>query len=254
MIGLGTRVQARTKLLSEFASLLVAGRAVGCGDHAANIAQIDCLNPGHCSFGPITPFGGLQGRRELFGERNKRAPLDLWHALSRSQLVHLVDGLTNAGHTASQDFLGQLVLRVGQCVKRCLAMASRRTKPWRLGTGWWLRALATRAIGRTPVLAIAVATTAASTAIVAITPTASTTTPIVTITPTASTTTTPVAIATTTPALRRKHLGDQRLVSAAAKEFKPFRFLAGPLRGEDGGDRQTLKVRFGLDLHDIAHQ
>ena len=130
-------------------------------------------------------------------------------------------------------------------------MASRRTKPWRLGTGWWLRALATRAIGRTPVLAIAVATTAASTAIVAITPTASTTTPIVTITPTASTTTTPVAIAT--PALRRKHLGDQRLVSAAAKEFKPFRFLAGPLRGEDGGDRQTLKVRFGLDLHDIAH-
>ncbi len=140
-------------------------------------------------------------------------------------------------------------------------MASRRTKTWRLGTGWGLRALATRAIGRTPVLPIAAATTATSTTIVTITPTASsttiavaTTTTIVTITPTASTTTTPVAFATTTLALRREHLGDQRLVSAAAKKFKPFRFLAGPLGGEDGGDRQTLKVRFGLNLHDIAHQ
>ena len=132
-------------------------------------------------------------------------------------------------------------------------MASRRTKTWRLGTGWWLRALATRAIGRTPIVTIT-PTASTTTPIVTITPTAFTTTPIVTITPTAFTTTTPVAVATTTPALRREHLGDQRLVSATAKKFKPFRFLAGPLGGEDGGDRQTLKVRFGLDLHDIAHQ
>ena len=245
MLGIDAVGESFSQLVSKRPGLFVTGGSVGCDHHGADVAKVDGLDARNRSLGAVAPFGSLERRCQLFGEGDERLALDLRHALGGRLVVHAIDGLTHARHTALEDFFGEGLLDRRQCLEGYLPMGASGTQARSLGTGRRLLALAAgplvAAVASTT--AFPIATASASTTVVAVT--ASTAT---------STTSTIVVATASTAALRREHLSDQGLVASAAEHLERLGFLASALGRKNGGDGEAIEVGISLHLHDITHR
>ena len=135
MLGLHPRRQPGPEILGQGSGLLGPGGPVGGHDHRANVPQVDLVDPGPGSFGPVAPFGRFQSGGHALGQGDEGVGLYGGQALGLGLLVHAADGLSDAGHAAPQNLFGQGVLIGGQGIQGGPAVNPLRFEPFGAGLG-----------------------------------------------------------------------------------------------------------------------
>ena len=96
--------EGQLQLGRKIAGGLVASdhRIIGCGNHAAQIAQVELVEIGLGRVGPVEPLGDSQLREQLLGHRQHPCGRDLVVPLCFEARVLLVDRLADRRDAALQ--------------------------------------------------------------------------------------------------------------------------------------------------------
>ena len=136
-----TTVQPLAQLLGQAPCGLVARdpRVVHRGDDRSEIAQVELVQIGDRTFGPVEPLGDADPWQQFLGQREHTTRADLGLA-GRLQLVVLVlHGLAYRGDAAAQNLLRDDALLLGQGGEKGVAMGATGPQPLGLGTLGHLR-------------------------------------------------------------------------------------------------------------------